>query len=64
MEAKQYLVVHSVLIHQRPLSEMMGRTCTVSFSIMGPGTAAGNVYFFYQMPMGPVTDHPQFVYAI
>lgn len=48
MEAKQHLVVHSVPIHQsKPLREIWGTKCSVSFSMMAPQTAAGNVYFSY-----------------
>lgn len=43
MEARQRLVVYSVLIHQRALSDMIGTKYTLSFKMRGPEAAAGTV---------------------
>lgn len=58
MDARQRLVVHSVVFHQRALSDMIGTKCTLSFEMMDPGTAAGTVCFSYdQMGANRSCDH-------
>lgn len=58
MDARQCLVVHYVLFHQRALSDMIGTKCILSFKMMDPGTAAGTVYFSYdRMRANRSRDH-------